>query len=85
MPHAYRSFRTNERQSSAPAFGPGTNWRLYIPPGRAFGVSPGLLHPPGRLRIANRVEEPGKERETIPSLEPEAGGVRRKASVNAPG
>jgi len=39
-------------------------------------VRPRLLHPPGRFRVANRVEEPVKERKAIPSPEPETRSVR---------
>jgi len=35
------------------------------------------LYPQGRFRIASCIEEPAKERETIPSPEPETGGVWR--------
>jgi hypothetical protein len=35
-----------------------------------------LRYPPGCFRVASCAEEPAKEREAIPSPEPETGGVR---------
>ncbi len=37
-----------------------------------------LPYPPGRFRVADRLEEPAKEREAVPSPAPETGGVRRQ-------
>jgi hypothetical protein len=39
-------------------------------------VGPRLLHPSGRLRIADGVEEPAKKREAVPTPQSEAGSVR---------
>ena len=41
-------------------------------------MRPRLFHPPGRFRVANCVEEPAKEREAVPSPEPETRSVRRE-------
>ena len=68
----------NGRRSSTPRSGLGTSWRLPVLLGRAFGLRSRLPYPPGRCRIASCVEEPAKEREAIPSPEPETGGVRRE-------
>ena len=68
----------NGRRSSTPRSGLGTSWRLPVLLGGAFDVRPRLLHPPGHFRVANRVEEPVKEREAIPSPEPETGSIRRE-------
>ena len=56
----------------------GTSWRLPVLLRRAFGLHSRLLSPPRCFRVADRVEEQAKEREAIPSPEPETGGVRRK-------
>jgi len=68
----------NDRRSPAPRPGRGTSWRLRILPGRAFGLHSRLLYPSGHFRVADRVEEPAKERGAVPAPEPETGGVRRK-------
>jgi hypothetical protein len=66
------------RRSSAPRFDVGTSWRLSFLLGRAFDVRSRLRYPPGRFRVADCGEEPAKEREAIPSPEPETGGVWRE-------
>ncbi len=73
-----QGFRMNGRRSSTPGFDVGTSWRLSVLLGGAFDVRCCLRYPPGRFRIADRVEEPAKEREAVPSPEPETGGVRRE-------
>src|SRR5260370_23916755 len=68
----------NGRRSSTPRSGLGTSWRLPVLLGRAFGLRSRLRYPPGCFRVASCVEEPAKEREAIPSPEPETGCVRRE-------
>ena len=41
-------------------------------------MSPRFLHPSGRLGVGDEVEEPAKQRQAVPSPEPETGGVRRE-------
>src|ERR1700722_5989541 len=66
----------NGRRSSTPRSGLRTSWRLPVLLGRAFGLRSCLRYPPGCFRVASCAEEPAKEREAIPSPEPETGGVR---------
>ena len=68
----------NGRRSLTPRSGLGTSWWLPVVLGGAFGLRSRLRYPPGCFRVASCGEEPAKEREAIPSPEPETGGVRRK-------
>jgi hypothetical protein len=73
-----QGYRRNDRRSSTPGSGLRTSGRLPVLPGRAFGLHSRLLYPPRCFRVASCTEEPAKEREAIPSPEPETGGVRRQ-------
>jgi hypothetical protein len=65
--------------------GLGMSWRLAVILGRAFGLRPRLLYPPGCFRIATQVEEPAKEREAISRLSPKPAAYGARTSANAPG